>query len=184
MSEPTTAPPGLRAVPYDHADVTALVAEVQREYVRRYGGEDTTPLDARTFVPPVGLFLVADIDARAAGMGGWRLHDEERDGPVPGERPAELKRMYVAPWARGRGLARALLAEIERTARGAGCDCLVLEAGRNQPEALALYRSAGYTDIPAYGHYATEDLSVHLAKSLCSARAERDASTVRGADQP
>lgn len=156
----------LRVVPYDHADVSALVAEVQREYVRRYGGEDTTPLDPTTFVPPAGLFLVGYAEDRPAVMGGWRRHDEERDGPVPGERPAELKRMYVAPWARGRGLARALLVEIERTASAAGHDVMVLEAGQNQPEALALYRSAGYANIPAYGHYCWSDLSVHLGKPL------------------
>ncbi len=151
---------------YDHPDVLALTTEVQHEYVRRYGGEDTTPLDATMFVPPDGLFLVGYAESRPAAMGGWRRHDEERDGPVPGERPAELKRMYVAPWARGRGLARALLVQIERTASDAGCDVMVLEAGQNQPEALTLYRSAGYTDIPPYGHYVDSDLSVHLAKSL------------------
>lgn len=156
----------LRVVPYDHADVAVLVGEVQQEYVRRYGGEDTTPLDATTFLPPHGLFLVTHVDGRPAAMGGWRLHDERRDGHVPGQRPAELKRMYVAPRARRHGLARALLAEIERTAAAAGCDVLVLEAGRNQPEALTLYRSAGYTDIAPYGHYTDSDLSVHLAKSL------------------
>ena len=153
-----------RSVPYDHPDVLALIIEVQAEYVRRYGGEDTTALDKTMFVPPDGLFLVGYAENRPAVMGGWRRHDEERDGPVPGERPAELKRMYVVGWARGRGLARALLAELERTAAEAGCDVMVLEAGRNQPEALELYRSAGYADIPPYGHYVDSDLSVHLAK--------------------
>ncbi len=72
----------------------------------------------------------------------------------------------MGPWARGRGLARALLVEIERTSSAAGCDFMVLEAGRNQPEALALYRSAGYADIAPYGHYSWSDLSVHLGKPL------------------
>lgn len=156
----------VEVVPYEHPDVAVLVAAVQQEYVRRYGGEDTTPLDPATFVPPDGSFLVTYVDGRPAAMGGWRLHDEARDGAVPGRRPAELKRMYVAEWARRRGLARALLADVERSAAAAGCDLLVLEAGRNQPEALTLYRSAGYTPIPAYGHYVESDLSVHLAKPL------------------
>ncbi len=155
-----------RSVPYDHPDVLALISEVQAEYVRRYGGEDTTPLHETMFVPPDGLFFVGYAEDRPAAMGGWRRHDEERDGPVPGKLPAELKRMYVAPWARGRGLARALLVEIERTSSAAGCDFMVLEAGRNQPEALALYRSAGYADIAPYGHYSWSDLSVHLGKPL------------------
>jgi len=161
---PTAA--GLRAVRYDHPDVSALVAEVQQEYVRRYGGEDTTPLDAAQFVLPDGTFLVSYLAGRPVAMGGWRRHVEERDGPVPGDRAAEIKRMYVVPAARGRGIARALLAELERTAALAGCDVMVLESGLAQPEALTLYRSAGYTDIAPFGHYPDEEASVHLAKPL------------------
>jgi GNAT superfamily N-acetyltransferase len=156
----------LREVGYNHRDVAALVAEVQQEYVRRYGGEDTTPLVASLFVPPEGHFVVVYLDGDPVAMGGWRRHDEARDGPVPGARPAEIKRMYVTPRARGRGLARTVLATLERSAGDAGCDLMVLETGLVQPEALALYRSAGYTDIPPFGHYADSDKSVHLAKPL------------------
>ena len=74
--------------------------------------------------------------------------------------------MYVTPSARGRGLARRLLAELERTARAAGHQRVILETGSQQPEAVALYRSAGYTDIPAYGYYACSPDSMHFGKVL------------------
>ena len=156
----------LHEVGYDHPDAVALVAEVQQEYVVRYGGEDTTPLDPSMFVPPQGRYTVVYLDGEPVAMGGWRRHDEGRDGPVPGSRPAEIKRMYVTPRARGRGLARALLADLERSAGAAGCDLMVLESGLAQPEALALYRSAGYRDIAPFGHYPDSEQSVHLAKPL------------------
>ncbi len=158
----------IRAVPYTHPAVTLLVAEVQQEYVVRYGGEDDTPIDTSELEPPHGLFLVAYDGDVPVAMGGWRLHVEARSGRVPGERAAEIKRMYVVAGARGRGLARRVLAELERTAAAAGCDLMVLETGQAQPEAIALYRSAGYTDIPPFGHYTDSDQSVHLAKALAA----------------
>ena len=124
-------------MPYDHADVHVLVGEVQQEYVRRYGGEDSTPLAVHEFAAPDGVFLVAYADGLPVAMGGWRRHDEARDGRVPSQSAAEIKRMYVTPTARGRGIARVLLAELERTAAAAGCDLMVLETGEAQPEAIA-----------------------------------------------
>ena len=144
-------------VPYDHLDAVAMIDEVQREYVIRYGGPDDTPVDPAEFAPPLGLFLVGYIDGAPVCCGGWRAYE---DGTV------EIKRMYVTPAARGRGLARAMLAELELTAKRAGHRRLVLETGQKQPEAIALYRSAGYTDVPEFGYYAGWPLSVHLGKSL------------------
>ncbi len=76
--------------------------------------------------------------------------------------------MYVRPAFARRGLARAVLAEIERTAQDAGVTRLVLETGTAQPEAIALYGSSGYEPIPAFGFYAGYDDSVHLGKTLTS----------------
>jgi len=61
--------------------------------------------------------------------------------------------MYVAPQARGRGLARSMLSHLERTAAAAGARVMVLETGSAQPEAIALYLSSGYTRIESFGHY-------------------------------
>ncbi|MFC5290843.1 GNAT family N-acetyltransferase [Actinokineospora guangxiensis] len=145
---------------YEHPDSAALIAEVQQEYVVRYGSPDDSPVDPAEFAPPLGLFLVGYADLGGGetpvATGGWRSHGEK----------AEIKRMFVVTRARGRGYARQMLAEIETTAAAAGHRCLILETGRNQPEAIALYRDSGYTDIPAYGYYAESPLSVHLGKAL------------------
>ncbi|MCL3819239.1 GNAT family N-acetyltransferase [Aeromicrobium sp. zg-Y869] len=100
------------------------------------------------------------VNGVPAGMGGWR-----RGGPA-GESDGEIKRMYVRPAFARRGLARRILAELERSASDAGISRLVLETGTAQPEAIALYTSQGYVDVPAFGFYADYDDSVHLAKSL------------------
>ena len=141
---------------YDHPDAVALIADVQQEYVVRYGAQDLTPVDPAEFSPPKGLFLVAYVDDAPAACGGWRAHDAD----------VELKRMYVRPSFRGRGLARAVLAELERTAAEAGFSRLILETGSKQPEAIALYISAGYAPVPSFGYYANEPEAVHLGKEL------------------
>jgi GNAT superfamily N-acetyltransferase len=66
---------------------------------------------------------------------------------------AEVKRMYVAPAARGLGVARRMLARLEDTAAGAGAEAMILETGAAQPEAMALYESSGYLRIESFGHY-------------------------------
>ena len=148
----------IEAVAYDHPDAARLIAEVQQEYVVRYGGEDGTPVDLAEFAPPRGLFLVGYLGEEPVACGGWRSHGAGAS--------AEIKRMFVARTARRRGLARAMLAELERTAAAAGHSRMILETGSRQPEAVALYRSAGYTDVPAFGYYADAPLSIHLGKPL------------------
>jgi GNAT superfamily N-acetyltransferase len=151
---------------YDSPDSQLLIDELQAEYVWRYGGQDSTPVAAGEFAPPNGLFLVGYENAVPVALGGWRWHDPETSGRVPGSSPAEIKRMYVSEPVRGRGHARAILAALEETARASGADWLVLETGQAQPEAISLYRSSGYHDIPHFGHYANAPLAVHLGKPL------------------
>lgn len=141
---------------FDNPDAVKLIAEVQQEYVVRYGDEDATPLDPAEFAPPRGLFLVAYVDGTPAACGGWRARETD----------VELKRMYVSPAFRGRGLARAVLAELERAAGEAGYHRVILETGQRQPEALALYRSAGYEPVPSFGYYADAPEAVHLGKAV------------------
>ena len=152
----------IEKVGYDHPDAARLIEEVQAEYVRRYGGKDSTPVDPADFAPPRGLFLVGYVDDVPVACGGWRAQDG--DEPMFRDGDAEIKRMYVAPLARGLGLARALLAELENTAVLAGRRRMVLETGHAQPEALALYRSADYTDIVKFGVYRNSPGSVCLGK--------------------
>jgi len=151
---------------YDHPDAQRLIEEVQGEYVARYGGRDGSRIAAGEFDPPHGLFVVAYDRDEPVAAGGWRRHDPGAYGGLPGRDPAEIKRMYVATNARGRGFARAVLAYLEDTARSAGVDWLVLETGQRQPEALALYRSSGYIDVPHFGTYADAPMAVHLGKPL------------------
>ena len=158
----------IRRVGYGQADAMRLIAEVQDEYVVRYGGPDETPLEPEMFEPPTGSFFVA----YAAGLGGprpvatgaWRRRDElEVFGTTA---TAEIKRMYVVPHVRKVGVARAMLAHLEQSAREAGFEALVLETGTKQPEAIALYESSGYTPIPSFGHYREEPLNRCFGKSL------------------
>lgn len=147
----------LRVAAYDSTDAQLLTAEVQAIYQERYGGEgDTAPVDTTEFDGSNGRFFMIYVDGVPAAMGGWRWHGDD----------GEIKRMFVREAYQGRGLARVILAELERTAAAAGIGRLILETGLEQPEAIALYRSAGYKDIPAFGFYADDPLSVHLGKVL------------------
>ena len=150
-------PVTLRAVPYDDPLAQEMVARVQQEYVVRYGGPDGAVVDPAEFLPPVGLFLVAEVDGVPAGCGAWRVHR-------PGV--AEVKRVYVAPAFRRQGLARLLMAALEESAAAAGHREVVLNSGSEQPEALALYTALGYTDAPGYGIYAGEPGAVFLGRQL------------------
>ncbi|TVT21798.1 GNAT family N-acetyltransferase [Amycolatopsis acidiphila] len=151
----------LRVTPYDHPDAVKLVDGVQQEYVVRYGDQDLTPVDPAEFALPHGLFLVGYDDGVPVACGGWRAHP---DGLGPGE--AEIKRMFVVESARGKGFARVILAELERTAAVAGHRRLVLETGLKQPEAIALYRSSGYAEITKFGYYREDELSLCFGKEL------------------
>ncbi len=128
-----------------------LVAEAMADLAVRYESTtgDDTPVDAAEFDPPHGVFLVAYLDGEPVGCGAWRTNAED-----PGA--AEIKRMYVRPTARNRGVARALLRAVEEHARSAGRTRAVLETGIRQPEAIALYASAGYARIADFGHYKGE----------------------------
>ena len=147
-----------------HPDAALLVEEVQQEYVVRYGGRDETPISATYFVPPHGAFFVGYLDGDPVATGAWR----RRTDVVVGDTAlgAEVKRMYVAPRARRRGLARAMLAHLEDTARAAGAEVMLLETGLKQPEAIVLYESSGYERIPGFGFYQDAPLSRCFARSL------------------
>ena len=141
----------IERLPITHPDSLALVEEVQQEYVVRYGGRDETPLQPTEFDDPDGAFFVGYVDGRPAASGAWR---RRTDVTVFGsDRTAEVKRMYVTLEHRGEGLARTMLAHLERTARESGAEVMVLETGLAQPEAIALYVSSGYTAIPGFAHY-------------------------------
>ena len=160
----------LRAAAYEHPDVAVLVAAVQQEYVDRYGGADATPVDPADFAPPRGFFTVGYVDGEPAACGGWRAREEAAGAPLR-DGDVEIKRMFVPVAHRGRGYARAVLAELERTATAAGYRRAVLETGTRQPEAIALYVSAGYAPMPRFGHYRDSPGCRCYAKQLGPGRA-------------
>lgn len=153
----------IERVGYGHPDAMLLIDEVQAEYVVRYGGPDSTPLDPLMFEPPEGSFFVGYLDGTPVATGAWRRSGVAALGTSA---TAEIKRMYVVPAARARGLARRMLAHLERSAAEHGAEALVLETGMRQPEAIALYESSGYTPVPGFGHYRDSPLSRCLAKRL------------------
>lgn len=154
----------LDRVSYGDPDAAELVEQVQDYYREIYGGPDDNPLTDEELTPPTGLFLLARLDGAPAGMGGWRRID--RLDALGGKEPAEVRRMYTVPAARHRGVARALLAELERSAAEHGADVMVLSTGHLQPDAVAFYRSCGYVDIPLFGHWADAPGIVCLGRRL------------------
>jgi DNA-binding MarR family transcriptional regulator/GNAT superfamily N-acetyltransferase len=108
------------------------------------GGFDparTIPATEAELTPPAGLLLVATLHDEPVGCGALRF----RAGAV-----AEVKRMWVAPAVRGLGLGRRLLTELEARAVAAGADTARLETNGTLTEAIAMYRSAGYREVPAF----------------------------------
>lgn len=164
--------PGWRIEPclITDPDAARLVEEVQLEYVARYGSRDETPLRPGYFEPPGGAFFVGYLDGVPVATGAWRARDDVE--ALGARASAEVKRMYVAPAARGRGLARLMLAHLEDTAAESGAEVMVLETGTGQPEALALYDSSGYVAIPGFGHYRNSPLNRCLARRLGGDRAD------------
>jgi GNAT superfamily N-acetyltransferase len=147
----------IRTVDVTEPAVRALLAEALNELSERYGGSgDDTPVADDDFTPPNGAFLVADNGERLVGCAGWRRHGDD----------AELKRMFTAKAGRRRGLGRRMLAAIEDSARAAGCRRLILETGDRQPEAIALYETAGYARIEDFGYYKDEPGVLSFAKVL------------------
>ncbi|HET9979527.1 MAG TPA: GNAT family N-acetyltransferase, partial [Ktedonobacterales bacterium] len=96
---------------------------------------------AYELVPPAGLFLIARLRQEPVGCGALKFHSDA---------PTELKRMWVAPQARGLGLGRRLLCELERRAREAGVSVLHLETNGTLAEAISLYRRSGYQEVEPF----------------------------------
>ncbi|TQN41816.1 acetyltransferase (GNAT) family protein [Blastococcus colisei] len=157
----------LRALPYDDPLAQYLVEAVQQEYVQRYGGRDAAVVDPAEFLPPRGIFLVVEVDGVPAGCGAWRA--------LPSG-AAEIKRVYVEPAFRRRGVARLVVAALEEGAAAAGHRQVVLNSGREQPEALTLYAALGYRPVPGYGVYACAPDAVFLGRSLTTASEQEEPS--------
>ena len=117
------------------------VAELNRRSPRRFDpavGATALPHEVR---PPAGQFFLCRLHGEAIGCGAVKHHTDA---------PAEIKRMWIAPSARGLGLGRRLLATLEECARSGGAARARIETNSALAEALALYRSTGWVDVPAF----------------------------------
>jgi GNAT superfamily N-acetyltransferase len=135
----------------------ALVRALLQDLRERYGAEDPDEPAPDELAPPGGVFLVAWLRGEPVGCGGVRAHAGAT---------GEIKRMYVAHTARRGGVARTVLGALEERARTLGYTRLRLETGIEQPEAIALYESAGYVPIEPYGLYRASPLSRCFEKRL------------------
>ena len=141
----TAALVDIRAVDPTHPDARRSVASYFAELDRRSdsgfdpaAGISAEPHELR---PPAGLLLVAYLRAEPVGCGAVKHHDDA---------PSEIKRMWVADHARGLGIGRRLLAEPRPRRRAAGRRSARLETNRALTEAIAMYRSADYVEVPAF----------------------------------
>lgn len=139
------------------ADVEGLLVALDAYQAALYPAESNHFLDVEALAAPTVRFFVARRGGQALGCGALRI-----DAAGYGE----LKRMFVRPEARGLRLGRRILDRIEEEARRERLRCLRLETGIHQPEALGLYRAAGYEERDAFGEYKPDPLSVFMEKSL------------------
>jgi DNA-binding MarR family transcriptional regulator/GNAT superfamily N-acetyltransferase len=116
-------------------------AELNERFKTGFNPARSIPADAKELTLPAGILLIARLGDRPVGCGALKFHGDE---------PTELKRMWVAPAARGLGLGRRLLSELERFAREAGASVIRLETNQVLSEALALYRCSGYVEVDAF----------------------------------
>lgn len=126
-------------------DVRSLVAELDQTLSAEYPPEQRHGLALEAIFKPGVRFFLARLDGAAAGCGGVALFADF----------AEVKRMYLRDVARGRGVAQALPARIEREARDAGLVLLRLETGERQIAAFRFYQRAGFQICTAFGAHAT-----------------------------
>lgn len=141
----------------DTADAAALIAELEGELAPLYPAPSRHGYSVERLIAQGVAFFVLRAGGAPAGCGGVQLVGAEY---------GELKRMFVRPAYRGRGLARLLLATLEGHARERGVPLLRLETGVHQREAIALYQRHGFAPIGPFGPYREDPLSLFFEKAL------------------
>lgn len=150
--------PTLRLEPLDPTSpgAQALIAQSEALMTALYPAESNHFEPAANLQPPHGAFWGCWVGEELVGCGGVKHHDGY----------GEIKRLFVRDSARGRGVARQLMAQLEAALVAARLPVARLETGIHQPEALALYRRLGYVECPPFGDYALDPLSVFFEKAL------------------
>jgi len=121
--------------------IEAYLRELEQRFESGFDPTRSVSANPEELIPPAGLFLLARLDGRPVGCGGLK---------VTGRRLGEIKRMWVAPDARGLGIAQRMLDELEKQAVRMKLDALQLDTNRTLKEARALYLRNGYREIPRY----------------------------------
>ena len=116
-------------------------AELASRFEQGFDPARSLPADAASMTPPNGAFVVARREGRAVGCGAFKMQPDRR---------AYLKRMWISRDARGLGLGRRMLSELERVALEMGAEVTQLETNRTLVEAIALYRASGYTEVAPF----------------------------------
>jgi DNA-binding MarR family transcriptional regulator/predicted GNAT family N-acyltransferase len=127
--------------PPARACIQAYFAELGQRFDAGFDPDRSIPAEDDDLIPPAGVLLLATLHGEPVGIGAVKFH---------AGRPAEIKRMWVAAAARGLGLGRRLLADLEALAAARGATQARLETNRQLAEAIALYRSAGYREVAAF----------------------------------
>lgn len=117
------------------------IDELNRRFASGFDTTRAAPPEPGDFMPPAGVFLLVRAGGEVVGCGAVRS---------AGVDVAEIRRMWISPAMRGRGVGRALLAELESQSRRLGCRRVRLDTADELQEAKSLYSSAGYAEIPAY----------------------------------
>lgn len=138
-------------------DVVTLIRQSDALMQSLYPAESNHLVDIDSLAAPQVYFFVAREHGRALGCGAFVLGEA-------GE--AEMKRVFVDPAARGKGVARIIMEALERAAAQLGVTLMQLETGTKQPEAIALYRKFGYAERGPFGGYKLDPLSLFMEKRL------------------
>jgi len=149
----------ITAEPFDSVDARRLIAGLDAGLAELYPPEQRfgPNLKPEHVEEGRGTFLVARDGELAVGCGAIRLLDATS---------AEVKRMYVEPGQRGKGVGWAVLRALEAAARQLVVERLVLETGTYQYAAIALYKRAGFVQIDCWGEYASSPNSICFEKNL------------------
>lgn len=134
-----------------------LIAELDCYLEALYPPESRFGLDIVALQDKSVTLFVAKIDDKSVGCGGIQLQ-------APGY--AEIKRMYVRPDMRGKGIGKQIVSEIEAFAKQANVRTLRLETGAHQPEAIHMYQKLGYYPIPPFNDYKLDPLCLYFEKNL------------------
>jgi putative acetyltransferase len=149
----------IAAEPFDSTDTLRLIRALDEHLAGKYPPEQRfgPNLTVEHLAPGLGTFVIARLDGVAIGCGAVRRLDEKT---------VEVKRMYVDPEVRGRGVAKEIIERLEADARAMGANRLVLETGIYQDEAISLYRRVGFSVIDCFGEYAGVPTSVCFEKAI------------------